>query len=235
MSKRPSLIRASLIRASLIRAFLVWSLLLSLPLAAVAAKPAKPVVAGVDYVEIEHRQTWRPVDGKIEVAEVFAYWCHHCANLQPSLEAWKARLPADVHVAYVPLPYDSKDTLARAYFAAESLGVLGKTHAATFRAIHADAGLPKQPSAGELADFYAGLGIERAAWQRSFDGFDMGNKLRRAYQFAIAAGVQGTPTLIVDGRYRVLGRRLEDMLPIASQLVERVRRERAATTRSAAR
>jgi thiol:disulfide interchange protein DsbA len=221
-------------RLSLICSFLICSLLPSLPLAAFAAKPA-PIVEGVDYVVIEDARTWRPADDKIEVAEVFAYWCHHCANLQPSLEAWKARLPADVRVAYVPLPYDSKDTLARAYFAAEALGVLGMTHAATFRAIHADQVLPKNPSAGEVANFYTGLGVQREAWQRSTDGFEIGNKLRDAYQFAIAAGVQGTPTLIVDGRYRVLGRRLEDMLPIASQLVERVRRERAATARSAAR
>lgn len=211
-----------------------WLLLLFLPLAAFAAKPA-PIVAGVDYVVIEGGQPWRPSDGKIEVAEVFAYWCHHCANLQPQMDAWKAKLPADVRVTYVPLPQGSQDYLARAYFAAETLGVLAKTHAATFRAIHADQVLAKNPSADEVASFYTSLGIKPDAWQRSVDGFEMGGKLRHAYQFALDAGVAGTPTLIVDGRYRVLGRRLEDMIPIASQLVQQVRNARAASARSAAR
>ena len=34
--------------------------------------------------------TPQPVDndGKVEVLEFFAYGCIHCANLEPSLEAW---------------------------------------------------------------------------------------------------------------------------------------------------
>ena len=36
--------------------------------------------------------------GGIEVAEVFAYTCIHCANLQPNLVSWKKTLPADTKV-----------------------------------------------------------------------------------------------------------------------------------------
>ena len=196
---------------------LLAPLLLLLPLAAGAA-PGAPV-AGVDYVEIEGGKPYRAQPGKIEVAEVFAYWCHHCADFAPSLEAWKAKLPNDVRVTYVPLPFDEGDMLARAYFAAERLGVLGTTHAATFRAIHADNVLPKNATADEIAAFYAGLGIEAGKFKAAMQGFQVGSQLSGARRFAIDSGVPGTPTLIIDGRYRVVGRTLDDILRIADQLI----------------
>ena len=70
---------------------LLAPLLLLLPLAAGAA-PAGPV-AGVDYVEIEGGKPYRAQPGRVEVAEVFAYWCRHCADFAPQLEACKAKLP----------------------------------------------------------------------------------------------------------------------------------------------
>ena len=73
--------------------------LLCAPLAASASAPADDApVPGVDYVEIEGGAPYRATPGTIEVAEVFAYWCGHCANFAPRLEAWKAKLPADVRV-----------------------------------------------------------------------------------------------------------------------------------------
>ena len=197
---------------------LLVPLLLLLPLAAHAATPAA-AVAGRDYVEIEGGAPWRAQAGKVEVAEVFAYWCHHCADFAPKLEAWQAKLPADVRVAYVPLPYDEGDALARAYFAAERLGVLGTTHAATFRAIHADGALPKNATADEIAAFYAGLGIDAGKFKAAMQGFQVGSQLGNARQFAIRSGVPGTPTLVIDGRYRVIGRDLDDILRIADQLI----------------
>jgi len=204
-------------RSSLTR--LLAPLLLLLPLAAFAAGPAAPV-EGVDYVEIEGGTPYRVAQpGQVEVAEVFAYWCHFCADFAPRLEAWKAKQPKDVRLAYVPLPFDNGDMLARAYFAAERLGVLGTTHAATFRAIHADSVLPKNATADEIAAFYAGLGIDAGEFKAAMQGFQVGSQLTRARQFAIRSGVPGTPTLVIDGRYRVIGRNLDDILRIADQLI----------------
>ena len=197
---------------------LLAPLLLLLPLAAAAA-PEAPV-AGVDYVEIEGGKPYRAQQpGQVEVAEVFGYWCHHCADFAPKLEAWKAKLPKDVRVTYVPLPFDDGDMLARAYFAAEGLGVLHATHAATFRAIHADGVLPKNATADEIAGFYASLGIDAGRFKAAMQGFQVGSQLTHARRFAIDSGVPGTPTLVIDGRYRVVGRTLDDILRIADQLI----------------
>ena len=39
---------------------------------------------------------------RIEVVEFFWYGCPHCNNLQPSLEAWLKRKPADVELRRIP-------------------------------------------------------------------------------------------------------------------------------------
>ena len=205
--------------------FLAWLLPAALALAAPPASRATPPapVAGVDYVEIEGGMPWRPRKGQVEVAEVFGYWCHHCADFQPKVDAWKRTLPKDVRLSYVPLPSDREDPFARAFFAAEAAGVLDRTHAAMFRAIHAEGTLPKNPSIDESHAFHAARGVDAARLKAAMEAPGMVDRLVQARQFAIRSGVEGTPTLIVDGRYRVTGRTFEDTLRIAGQLVARQR------------
>ena len=204
---------------SLLGRFLRGALLLAmlLPQLAGAAQPAP--VAGVDYIEIEGGTPWRPLAGKVEVVEVFAYWCHHCADFQPKVEAWQKTLPAGVRFDYVPLASGPDDAFARAYFAAQAIGALGQTHNATFRAVHAESILPKNATADEIAAFFARRGVDMKKYRAASQGFVLGDQLRKAREFALRSGVEGTPTLIVNGRYRVRGRTLDDNLRIASHLV----------------
>src|SRR5690606_33098603 len=90
-TSRPS----AMIRLHLLPLLLVQLMLL--PLAACAQSSAAPV-EGQDYVVIPDGQRWSTADDKIEVVEVFAYTCHHCADFEPALAAWKRRQPADVRV-----------------------------------------------------------------------------------------------------------------------------------------
>lgn len=195
------------------------------PTGARAADPA-PVVAGVDYAEIPKGARLGPDDGKVEVVEVFAYTCHHCANFAPMLDAWKRRQGRDVRVSYLPLPYGPNDALAQAYFAAEQIGALSRTHDATFRAIHDEGLLPRNPTADEVATFYASKGVDAARLKTAMASPAVQERLPVARAFAIRSDVEGTPTLIVNGRYRVLGRNLEDVLRIADALVARERKAR---------
>lgn len=202
-------------------AFLLLALLLPLAASAsqpTAAKPA-PLVAGTDYIEIINGTPYQPLNGKIEVTEVFAYWCHHCADFQPKVDAWKAKLPKNVRFTYVPAAFDGNDPFARAYFASEMAGALNKTHHALFRAIHDEETLPKSASIDQIAAFYGKLGLDAAKMKASMQGFIVGAKLVQARDFAIRSGLQGTPTLIVNGKYRVTGRTMEDQLRIAGQLI----------------
>ena len=199
---------------------------LLLPLAALAATPAAPV-AGEDYVLIDDGQPYQPLAGKkIEVVEVFGYWCHHCAEFQPKVEAWKQALPADVRFTYVPAVFSDDDPYARAFFAAADAGALDRTHDELFRAIHDDRILATNATLDEIAWFYGEHGLVPAKMKVAMTSPATTAQLQRARDFALRSGVEGTPALVINGRYRVRGRTHDDTLRIASQLIAQLRAAR---------
>ncbi|MCD9088181.1 thiol:disulfide interchange protein DsbA/DsbL [Stenotrophomonas sp. SY1] len=198
--------------------------------------PARPVgpepVAGTDYVVIEGGQPFQPATGKIEVAEIFGYVCPACARFQPLVGSWKAGLPADVNFVYVPAGFGGIwDNYARAYYAAETLGVQEKTHDALYAAIHIDQTLKGErgtDSVEDIANFYGKYGVDPKTFTDTMGSFSVAAKVNRAKQFAQRSKIGGTPSVIVNGKYLVKGKGFEDMLRIADHLIAR---ERAANAK----
>lgn len=187
----------------MLRRIFIATLLLAPLTVSAQLSPGIPAV-GKDYVVLSPAQpTWGK--GGIEVAEVFSYSCIHCAEFQPLVNAWKKKQPADVRFTYVPAVFGGVwDNAARAYFAAEALGVQAKTHDAIFKAFFIDKTV-KSGSIDDLADVYASLGVNRSKMLEAMNGFTVSSKLNRARQFALRAGVNSTPTMVINGKYRVLG------------------------------
>lgn len=194
--------------------------------ASAAAAQGDTLVAGTDFIEIQGGQPYAPLDGKVEVVEVFAYWCAHCAQFDPLVTAWKAKLPADVRFTYLPAVFSADDQYPRAFFAAETAGVLERVHGPLFRAIHIDRSLRPNAGIDDIAAFLGKQGADEAQMKSTMQSFAINAKLNRAKQFAIRSGIDSTPTLVVNGKYRVRGRTHEDALRIAEQLIAR---ERAAS------
>ena len=209
------------------------------PSAGPAAEPAavndNPIVAptgpalvpGTDYVEIQGGQPFDPLDGKIEVVELFGYVCPACNAFQSTVRAWKARQPADVRVTYVPALFGPDWTpYAHAFYAAESLGLVDKTHDAVYDAIHNKQTLPgegEKPTMAPIAAFYSQYGVSAEQFTNAMNSFAINGKLNKAKQFAIRSQISGTPSLIVNGKYLVKGRSWDDMLRIADQLIAQER------------
>lgn len=197
-----------------------------------ARAPQGPApVAGTDYVEIPGGTPFEPTPGKIEVVEVFGYTCPHCAAFEPLLQGWKAQQPADVKVVAVPAPFGGYWVpYAKAYYAAEALGVMEKTHQPMFNAIHVERRLSVQPTSSneEIAAFYAQHGANAQQFASTMESFAVNGKLKRAMQFITRSGVDATPTLVVAGKYRVTGRDLDENLRIAEHLIARERAAGAA-------
>ncbi len=200
---------------------LLLLLFLLLPVCALAADP----VAGVDYVEMPEGKPFAPVRGKVEVAEVFSYSCIHCFHFQAQISDWARRQPAHVNFVHVPAAFGSYwTTYARAYFAAESLGLLGRTHDAVYRAVHVSGELPIQGiTNARIATFYGTLGADPKLFAAAMQGRPVEDKLKRARDFSVDAGVEGTPTLVVAGKYRVTARTLDDAWRTIDFLVTRER------------
>lgn len=206
-------------------------LLLTLsPLLANAAGSAAPPapVEGTDYVVIAEGKPYAPLDGKVEVVEVFGYTCIHCAHFQPVLGAWQKKQPAWVRFTPVPAAFGGYwTTYARAYYAAAKLRVLAGTHDLVFKAVHETGSLPIQNASNEeIAKFYAEHGADPKAFVAAMESPATNLLLERATRFATASGVEGTPTLIVNGKYRVLGRSFDDSLRITDFLVAKERAAR---------
>jgi thiol:disulfide interchange protein DsbA len=197
-----------------------------------AATPDMPVgpapVAGVDYVEVPGGQPFEPTNGRIEVAEVFSYTCPHCAQFEPLVLAWRARQPADVKFTPVAGPFGGNpEPFAKAYYAAESMGVRSKTHEAMFCAIHIDHSLDMRSATAEtIAAFYGKFGVDPAQFASTMASFAVDAKVKRANQFIMSTGVEGSPSVVVDGKYRVTGKTLEDTLRITTHLVAKERAAR---------
>lgn len=203
---------------------LLLLLMLVLPSMAHAADP----VAGVDYVELAEGRPFAPVPGKVEVAELFSYSCVHCFHFESQISDWARKQPAHVSFTAVPAVFGSYWTsYARAYFAAESLGLLERTHDAVYRALHVTGALPVQNvSHAEIAAFYGTLGADPEKFAAAMQSTATDARIERARKFAMDAGVEGTPTLVVAGKYRVTARTLDDAWRTIDYLVARERAAR---------
>src|SRR3546814_19222875 len=108
------------------------------------------------------------------------------------------------------------------------MGVLDKLHGPLFHAIHDAQTVPiSNASADELATFVRGEGIDADRFKAAMASPEVDALMRRARDFAIASGLRGTPTLIVDGKYRVQATSHAQALQVAEQLVAMQRDPRA--------
>jgi len=175
-----------------------------------AARPAAvPAPTGANLPRLGKDYEILPIpqptygSGKIEIAEVFSYRCVHCAEFQPHVNAWKKTMPADVRWEYVPAVFGgSWDDFARAYFAADIMGVQKRTHDDVFKAIFVD-NVIKSGTLEEIAGMYGKWGVNPATFLSTMQSFGVTAKLNRARQFALRTGVSATPTIILNGKYRV--------------------------------
>ena len=191
--------------------------------------PAAQFTAGQDYAVIEPAAPLNPGDDKIEVVEVFGYSCIHCANAEPVISAWKKNLPEDVAFIYLPAVFGGVwEAFARAFYTAETMGVLSRTHDAMFKAVHVDRRGFR--SLEDIAAFYAEQGVDKDQFLATMNSFAVNAKIARAQQQAPKWGVEGTPSIVVEGKYRVAAPRegsFQKMMQIVDHLVEKERAAQA--------
>ena len=162
----------------------------------------------------------------IEVIEVFWYGCSHCYRFSGPVALWQKQLPEDIHFARMPAVWHPKMALhARAYFAAEAMSVADKMHSRLFDAIHSR-GL-KLDSEWQIAALFADAGVDRAEFSSHFNSFRVKGQVLRAEQRGRDYLIISTPSMIVNGKYRVTvesaGSR-KKMLAVVEYLVNKERR-----------
>lgn len=180
-----------------------------------------PYTEGTEYVTLPAPHQRYSSDGKVEVTEVFSYGCIHCAQFAPVADKLRKQLPAGVKFELLPAPFNAEWLpFARAYYAARQLGVVDRTHLELFAAKFGQ-NYPIN-SMDELADFYAREGVDRAQFMRIATSAETSAKLKSDLELIRKWQVDGTPTIVVNGKYRVATvHSFDEMIAVTQWLVKR--------------
>ncbi len=197
-----------------------WSLLaLLLPLALPAgAQTASPWHEGQNYFLIQPAQPTNVAPGKVEVTEVFSYACPACNQFYPVADRLRESLPPSAVMDYVSASFNPTEdwpVFQRAYYAAKALGIAEKTHDAMFNAVWKTGELAvadettgqlksPAPDIQDVANFYHRVtGISKDQFLATANSFAVNLNMRQADAYIMAALVDETPTIVVNGKYRL--------------------------------
>ncbi|MGH8230532.1 MAG: thiol:disulfide interchange protein DsbA/DsbL [Steroidobacteraceae bacterium] len=173
---------------------------------------------GRNYFRIDPAQPTSVGPGKVEVMEVFSYACPACNRFYPVVDQLRAALPSNAEMIFVPAafrPDEDWPMFQRAYYTAQALDIDKRTHDAMFDAVWKTGELavfdprtqrPKNPppSIEDAAKFYARVaGIKPETFVATAASFGVDVKIRQAEQLIRADQVDQTPTIVVNGKYRV--------------------------------
>ena len=181
---------------------------------------------GTGYSELKPAQPTES-GSKVEVIEFFWYGCPHCYTLEPALEGWVKKLPADAEFKRVPAVLAAAwEPHARFFYAFEALGVLDKVHRAFFDALHRDA--LRIDNVEAVNQWLTKNGIDAKKFAETTRSFGVSSKVKRAAQLSAAFQVDGVPLLAVQGRYTVSaeqGGSAQGMLGTAEFLIGLARKD----------
>lgn len=170
-----------------------------------AAAPAE----GRDYLRIDPPQ---PVSdpAHVVVTEYFSYMCPHCASFAPTFSAWTRQQPADVKVERVAISLGHAQWVpaARTYPALLSMNAVTRVEDALWAAIHQQGAQLYTEAA--ITEWMGKHGVDAKSFAGQYKSFATDMQLRNAESSARASRVGSTPTLVIDGRYRV---EIEDIGP----------------------
>jgi thiol:disulfide interchange protein DsbA len=174
-------------------------------------------VEGKNYFRIDPAQpTSSP--GKIEVTEVFSYGCPFCYQFNGLVDQLAKDLPRGAVMTYTPAsfrPDENWPLLQRAFLTAQALGVEKQGHDAMFDAVNkgslsimdssGDRRKPQSawPTIDDVAKVYAKYGVKAEDFVATANSFTINTKMKRADELVRAYEVDGTPAIIVNGKYRL--------------------------------
>ncbi|HMT78895.1 MAG TPA: thiol:disulfide interchange protein DsbA/DsbL [Azonexus sp.] len=190
------------------------------------AMPSFAQTAGKEFTLVTPAQPTEDA-GKIEVLEFFSYGCPHCADFNPLLTAWVAKLPADVVVKKVPVTFGRAAwaNIAKLYYTLEITGDLHRLEADVFKAIHAERQNLFEEKA--LTEWVVKKGVDPKKFAETFGSFGVMSKVKRGDQMAQAYRITGVPALAVDGKYLIGDMGFNEKLAVADKLIAKARSEKS--------
>ncbi|KPF41369.1 disulfide bond formation protein DsbA [beta proteobacterium AAP51] len=182
-------------------------------------------VEGKHFVRL---QTPAPVtlsaDKKIEVIEFFWYGCPACFAFEPTADAWKKRLPADVQFRQLPFAFIGPLEHQKMFYALEELGQREALQKRIFNAIHLEG--RRINTEADIIAFVTANGVDRAKFVEAWKSFGVNTRLNRGKQLSNAYKIDGVPAIGIQGRFYTapsLAGGGERAVAVAEFLIQRVR------------
>lgn len=185
---------------------------------AAEGKDEAPWTEGQNYFLVVPAQPTSLPKGKVEVTEVFSYGCIVCNRFAPYMRKLKTSLPANVVVNYLPAGFNPPEDwpmFQRAYLTAEILGVADRAHEAMFDAVWktgelaildpSGRSIKKQlPTIEDAARFCNRVtGVSTAEFIAAAKSMGVETRVGQADSLIVRYRVSSTPTMIVNGKYRL--------------------------------
>jgi thiol:disulfide interchange protein DsbA len=181
---------------------------------------------GVEYEKLDVPYDTENTE-QVVVYEFFGYTCPHCFYFEPFIEKWLKTKRVYINFTRVPLNFQPGwGSYQQAYLTAELMGFAQEGHAKLFKAIHNDH--KHFDSIDELADWYASeTGVKKKAFLSTADSFVLDSKQRKADKMGFLMKVKGTPTVVVNGKYKISTkiRNRDEIISVMDFLIEKEAKE----------
>jgi thiol:disulfide interchange protein DsbA len=165
-----------------------------------AGKPV-PYQEGLHYFLIEGAPAVSGGDMKLE--EAFSYLCTHCYTFEPYAASWVQRKPENVQFRRIPVVFGrgSWELYARGYVTAHMMNVPAEAHLALMDRIWKEKQVIR--NLDELATFYSQFGLDKEKFISTSRSFAVDGMLRKDQTLIRDYGIRGTPSLVLNGKYRI--------------------------------
>ncbi len=173
--------------------------------------------AGKDYLPID--PPLQIHEKKIELIEFFYYGCPECLDLEPFLNNW-LQGRRDIRVVRIPAFRSSWLPLARTYYALSILGQEDRLRSRIFQAMHQGIDLNSEEV---LFGWIGSQGVDAEKFKSVYHSKLVRSRIMESEDLARKLGISGVPSLVVDGKFLVLGNladedRLDELIDMAKKM-----------------
>ena len=190
-------------------------------------------VQAINFVEDKHYQI---IEGELSktklVTEYFSFYCPHCFRQEPLMQTMLAQLPEGTtfvknHVDSMPgRDREIEHALSKALIVAKILRVEDKMVPIIFNYIHVDKASFNSPN--DIRNLFIVNDVDAQSYDKTMNSFSVNmqfNNMQKQTAVLRQQGIGTVPTVIVNGKYRVLTKNLkgqDDFLALVRFLLAKI-------------
>jgi protein dithiol oxidoreductase (disulfide-forming) len=160
---------------------------------------AETFTEGKHYIALD-KPVKTTVADKVEVRELFWYYCPHCFNVEPVLSNWVKKLPNNTTFIRQPAVFSDRwINGAIFYYVLEQLDEVDRLHSQLFEAIH----LQKRAfiDQEDFVEWLVEHGVDNDVANSAFKSFSVRIKVNKSKLNTVKYHTSGVPALVINGKY----------------------------------